>query len=193
VAAHLQEAAIVEAVLADEDRLHRRLHVVVDAALAGALEQREGPIMGVEHHLLRLARIGSYEQHPAVAEPHVGRLHDDRHAAQHDDLVAPVELVSLPRFESQRDVCCRRRCAALLVPLPGVTPNGIISTVVTKPAQLLKQSDQRQTFTRRLPFVRQKQLIELVPPRTDLGERLRLSLVTELGRFRSDDLPHNLP
>src|SRR5579883_1386872 len=32
--AHLQEAAIVEPVLADEDRLHRRLHVVVDAARA---------------------------------------------------------------------------------------------------------------------------------------------------------------
>jgi hypothetical protein len=30
--AHLQEAAIVEAVLADEDGLHCRLHVVVDAA-----------------------------------------------------------------------------------------------------------------------------------------------------------------
>jgi hypothetical protein len=30
VAAHLLEAAIVGAVLADEDRLHRRLHVVVD-------------------------------------------------------------------------------------------------------------------------------------------------------------------
>src|SRR5208282_5983746 len=38
MAAHLQEAAIVEAMLADEDRLHRRLHVVVDTALAGALE-----------------------------------------------------------------------------------------------------------------------------------------------------------
>ena len=38
VAAHLQEAAIVEASLADEDRLHRRLHVVVDAAPASALE-----------------------------------------------------------------------------------------------------------------------------------------------------------
>src|SRR6202035_1612011 len=37
--AHLQEAAIVEATLADEDRLHRRLHVVVDAATASALEQ----------------------------------------------------------------------------------------------------------------------------------------------------------
>ena len=30
--AHLEKAAIVLAVLADEDRLHRRLHVVVDAA-----------------------------------------------------------------------------------------------------------------------------------------------------------------
>ena len=28
VAAHLKEAAIVEALLADEDRLHRRLHVM---------------------------------------------------------------------------------------------------------------------------------------------------------------------
>src|SRR5215469_16733122 len=36
--AHLQEAAIVDAVLADEDRLYRRLHVVVDAASAGAFE-----------------------------------------------------------------------------------------------------------------------------------------------------------
>ncbi len=35
MAAHLQEAAIVEAIFADKDRLHRRLHIVVDAALAG--------------------------------------------------------------------------------------------------------------------------------------------------------------
>src|SRR4029078_10980859 len=41
--AHLQETAIVEAVLADEDRLHRGLHVVVDPAPAGPLEQRKGP------------------------------------------------------------------------------------------------------------------------------------------------------
>src|SRR5215469_16402494 len=39
MAAHLQKAAIVEAVLADKDRLHRRLHVVVDAAPARALEE----------------------------------------------------------------------------------------------------------------------------------------------------------
>ena len=69
MAAHLQEATIVEAVLADEDRLHRRLHVVVDAAPAGALEEDEGPIVRVEHHLLRLARIGPHEQHTAMTEP----------------------------------------------------------------------------------------------------------------------------
>ena len=65
--AHLQEAAIVEAAPA-EDRLHRRLHVVVDVASAGPLEQSKGPVAGVEHYLLRLARIGPHEQHPAVAK-----------------------------------------------------------------------------------------------------------------------------
>jgi hypothetical protein len=57
MAAHLQEAAIVKAVLADEDRVHRGLHVVVDAAPAGPFELREGAVVGIEHHLLRLARI----------------------------------------------------------------------------------------------------------------------------------------
>jgi hypothetical protein len=42
----LQEAAIIEAALANKDRLYRRLHVVVDAASAGALEQSERPVMG---------------------------------------------------------------------------------------------------------------------------------------------------
>jgi hypothetical protein len=74
MAAHLQEAAIVEAILADEDGLDRGLHVVVDAAAAGALEQGERPVVGVEHHLLRLPRIGTHEQHAAVAEPDMGDM-----------------------------------------------------------------------------------------------------------------------
>src|SRR4029079_5027378 len=44
VAAHLKEATIVLPVLADEHCLHRGLHVVVDAARAGAAEKGEGPI-----------------------------------------------------------------------------------------------------------------------------------------------------
>src|SRR5436190_21345672 len=38
VAAHPQKAAVVPAVLADEDAINGRLHIVVDAARAGALE-----------------------------------------------------------------------------------------------------------------------------------------------------------
>src|ERR1700735_5607360 len=66
--AHLEEAAIVLAILADEDRLHRSLHVVVDAAPAGALEEGKGAFVRVEHHLLRLARVSAHEHHAAVAE-----------------------------------------------------------------------------------------------------------------------------
>jgi len=54
VTAHLQKAAVELAVLADEDRLHRRLHVVVNAARAGAPEEGKRPVVGVEYHLLRL-------------------------------------------------------------------------------------------------------------------------------------------
>ncbi len=134
VAAHLQEAAIVETIFTDEDRLHRSLHIVVDAALAGAFEQRERPVVGVKHHLLRLARIGPHDQHPAVTKPDMGNLHDHRHAAQQDDFVAPIELVGLSRRKAQRDISRGRRCATLLAPLPRITPNGIVSALVAKPA-----------------------------------------------------------
>jgi hypothetical protein len=67
VAAHLQEAAIVRPLAADEDRVHRRFQVVVDAPRAGPAEERERPVMRVEHHLQRRARVGTDEPHPAVA------------------------------------------------------------------------------------------------------------------------------
>jgi hypothetical protein len=36
-------------------------------------------------------------RHPAVAEPQMRHRYDRRHALEHDDLVAPVELVGLYR------------------------------------------------------------------------------------------------
>jgi hypothetical protein len=102
MAAHLQEPPIVDALPADEDRIDRRLHVVVDAAGAGAFEEGERPIVGVEHHLLRLARIGPHEQHAAVAEPHMRDLHLHGHAIDQNDLLAPVELVGLAGGKAQR-------------------------------------------------------------------------------------------
>ena len=55
--AHLLEPTIVGAVATHEDRVDRGLHVVVDAAHAGPLEEGKSPVMGVEDHLLGLARI----------------------------------------------------------------------------------------------------------------------------------------
>src|SRR3954467_11016399 len=49
VRTHLQEAAIILASLAHEDRFHRRLHVVVDAAPADAAIEQERLVVGVEH------------------------------------------------------------------------------------------------------------------------------------------------
>jgi len=138
VRAHLQEAAIVLPVLAGEDRLHRSLHIIVDAARACALEKREGAVMRVEHHFLGLARIGPHEHHPAVAEADMRDLHRRRHAVHHDDLVAPVELVGLARRERQRHIGARRLARVLAAPGPGVAPHGVVAALVAKRSEVLE-------------------------------------------------------
>src|SRR3954447_8929060 len=75
VGAHLQEAAVIDPALADEDALDRRLPVVVEPAPACAPEEGERPIMGIEHHLLRLAWIGAHEQHARAARRSAARRH----------------------------------------------------------------------------------------------------------------------
>lgn len=75
MAAHLQEAAVVLPLLASKHGIHRSLHVIVDAARAGAPEEGKRPLMRVEHHLLALAHIGPGEHHPAVAKPDMRHLH----------------------------------------------------------------------------------------------------------------------
>ncbi|MGY2935968.1 hypothetical protein ACVWZ6_005570 [Bradyrhizobium sp. GM6.1] len=120
------------------------LHVVVDAAHAGALEQGERPVVGVEHHLLCLARIATHEQHPAVAEPDMGGLHHHRHAIEQDDLVAPVKLVSFSGRKAKRDVGSGRGLSALLAPSPGVAPHGVVTAVIAALTQLLEHPDQCQ-------------------------------------------------
>ena len=136
--AHLKKAAIVLPVLADEDRLHHRLHIVIDAARAGALEESERPIVGVEHHLLRLARISAHEHHAAVAEADMGDLHGRGHPVHHHDLVAPIELVGLARCKNERHVSLRQRGAALLAPGDRITSNRGVAAAVTEAPQLLE-------------------------------------------------------
>ena len=156
-----------------------------------ALEQGKGPVVGVEHHLLRLARIGPHEQHAAVAEPDMGHLHGDRHAAQQDDLVAPVELIGLARRKAQRHIGRGRRLAAFLGPSPSIAAHGIVAAFIATAAQFLEEADQGQAFAWRFAFIRRQQLVEFITPSSDFGERLNFSLVAELSRARADHLPYD--
>ena len=104
-----------------------RFHVVVEAAPTGALEERERPFVRVEHHLLRLTRIGAHEHHAAAAKSDVGDLQRHRCAVQHDDLMAPVELIGFAGRKRQRHIGVRRRARMLPAPLARVTANGVRS------------------------------------------------------------------
>jgi hypothetical protein len=193
VSAHLLEAAVVGAVLADEDRVHGRLHVVVDPARAGAPEEGERLVVGVEDHLPRLARIGPHERHPAVAEADVGDLHRRRHPVDQDGLVAPVELIRFAGVETQRDICRSRRLTLGLHPRGRVAPHGIVANVVTKRPELLENPDAGQPLALRLPGILHQNPVEFSAPRPDLRPRLDPALIGELGHAGSHHFPYGLP
>ena len=155
-------------------------------------EKRERPVVRVEHHLLRLARIGAHEHHAAVAEPDVGDLHRRRHAVHDDDLVAPIKLVGLARRKGQRNVGRRRRARMLLPPTDRVTTDGGVAAVKAKPLHLLENANQRQTLARRFLRIGLQRSLEPLAPRPKPRHRLPRPLVTKLRRPRPDDLPHYL-
>jgi hypothetical protein len=90
MAHHLQKAPVEGPLLAGEHSVDRRLHVVANTALAGALEERERLFVGIEHHLLGFARVSPHERHAAVAQPHVRDLGDGRGSVDDHVLVAGV-------------------------------------------------------------------------------------------------------
>ena len=108
MAAHLEKAPVEPSLPANEHGFDRGLHVVVNAAPTGAAEKGKTAVMSIKHHLLALARIGSHEQHPAVAEPDMGDLDRHRRAVDQHHIVAPVELVGFSRGKAKRhEGCCR--------------------------------------------------------------------------------------
>src|SRR5438477_1012034 len=189
---HPQEATVVLTVLADEDGLDRRLHVVVDAARAGALEEGEGAAVRVEHHLLGLARISPHEQHPAVAQPDMRDLHGHRRAVDQHDLMRPVELVGLARRKAQRYIGFRRGRAALDTPPLRVTPNRVVAAFITQTAQLLEDPDQRQPLASRLRLVTRQHPVKIGVPQPQLRPRLYYPHVRERGCSRSQNLAHRI-
>jgi hypothetical protein len=149
--------------------------------------------MGVEHHLLCLARVAPHKQHPAVAEPDMGGLHDHRHAIEQDDLMAPVELIGFSRRKAQRNVGRCRRLPAFLAPPSGVTAHGIVTAIIATPAQLFKDPDQRQLLASSLGCVHCQQSVEFCCPSSQLRPRLDNTLVLEGGLARPQHLPDRVP
>ena len=102
--AHLLEPAIAGPLLANKNRVHRRLHIVIDTPRTGPAEKGERFIMGVKHHLLRLARIGPNKRHPTVAEANMRHLDRRGRAINQDNFLAPVELIRLTGIKAQRNI-----------------------------------------------------------------------------------------
>ena len=65
-------------------------------------------------------------------------LDGDRRAIEHDDLMAPGELVGFTRSKAQRNVRYGRRLPVRLAPSPGVTPHGIVAAFVTAAAHPMR-------------------------------------------------------
>ena len=84
------------------DLVHRSLHVVVDAASGHAAQGGEAAGVGIEQHLVALARVGHKPERPAGAQLHVRDLRAVVDAADHQTFLAPVELERLAQLEAQR-------------------------------------------------------------------------------------------
>ncbi len=190
VRAHLQKAAIIPARLADEDRLDRRLHVVVDAAPADPAEELERLVMGVEHQFLGLAKVDTHERHTAVRQLHVRRLYRQRQTLEGDRLVAPVELVGLPRCEAHWHIGMHRNPGAFIAPRLHEPMHAVVRAVISAPTHFLEQSLCRAAFPlRQLGFLLQN-LRQNLNPFAELRRRLNPPCVFELRLVASNDLAH---
>ncbi len=191
--AHLQEAPIVLASPAHEDRLNRRLHVVVDAAPAHAAIELERLVVGVEHQLLGLAEVSAHERHPAVRQLHVRRFDGQRQTLQGDRFVAPVELVGLARGKAHRHKRPRRNPCPFLPPRLDEAVHTVVRTVIAAPTQLLEQPLRRPPLAPWQSGFLLEHLVENRHPLTELRHWLHAASVSELGLPAAVHSPNGRP
>ena len=193
MAAHLLETPIISTVTANKDRVYRSLHIVVNSTGTGTAEENERLVMGIEDHLLRLSRIGSHKQHPAVAQSNMGHLHGRRHTVYQHDLMAPVELIGFARIKTERNICGCRRFLFFLGPCSCVTSNGIVATTISKSAEFLKDPDTCEPVPLRFARIRSQHLVKVGLPGPDLWLWLDAALVCQFRDAGPDHLPHRVP
>ena len=196
VVGHDQEAPVEHSLLADEHCIHSRLHVVVDAPGGRAAEEGEGSGMGVEHHLLALARVGPHVHRPGRAEPHVGDLHPQGRAGDLHVLMAPVELEGLARTKHQRhegQSGVGHALAPLARPAERIPAHRGVGAVVAIPHQQVPDAGQPQPIAPRPRLVLLQQFIQALLERPNLGQGLDVALVGEGALRRADRLANHLP
>ena len=127
---------------------------------------------------------------PAVRQLHVRRLDRQRQARKRDRLVAPVELVGLPRREAHRHIGVGRNAGAFVAPSLDEPMHAVVGAVISASAQLLKQPLGRTAFApRELAFLLQD-LRQNLDPIAELRRGLNPALVLELGLVAPNDLAH---
>ncbi|CAM3309287.1 hypothetical protein GLUCOINTEAF2_0204079 (plasmid) [Komagataeibacter intermedius AF2] len=149
--------------------------------------------MRVKHHFLRLARIGTNEHHPAVAQTHMRDLHLYRHTTQNDNLMAPVKLVSLSRCKTQRNIGGPPPHLMAVFPPSAISPYGIIASFISFLTQQFEQTDEAQPFAGRTRHVLLKKSAQSSLPWTNPGKRLSFSVIVKRRLSRPDHLAYRLP
>ncbi|GJE04694.1 hypothetical protein GMJLKIPL_6660 [Methylobacterium isbiliense] len=192
VRAQLQEAAVEGAGASHEDGGDGRAHVVVDAAPAGTAEEAEGALVAVEDHLLGLARVGAQQEVAAMAEPDVGDLDLDSDAREPGALMAPVELVSLPWGEGERDEQALQARRPLREPSLGIAAHGIVAARIAFVSEVLEHAHVAQALTLGLGEFLGEQEVEASDVAVELRPRLVLALVGEGCLVRAQRLAHDL-
>src|SRR5262245_41172800 len=127
-------------------------------------------------------------------EPGNARLR--RRTSDHDDLVAPVELVGLARCEHQWHEGLRGALAGPPLPASCVTAHGIIAAEITALAQPFVETQERQPLPLRFGRILLQQPLQRRDMGPELRHRLLAMIVAPLRRIglllRSNDVTYRV-
>jgi hypothetical protein len=134
------EAAIEVPFLAHQNGIDYRLQIVVNHPLGHATKEGKGPVVGIEHHLLRFAGIADDKHLPAIRQPEVGHLDAQRHTTDLHVFLAPVKLASITGCKHQRDKgFLDTRLGLCRFPLFHEALHAVVGTSITLGLQAFKE------------------------------------------------------
>src|ERR1700722_6794965 len=143
MAGHRLKTQIDAPLLAAAYLVHGGTHVVVDPASRHATQNPEGMMVRVEQHLMRLQRIGTDDEGPAVAEFAVRNLQLGPRAADDGEILTPVELKRFAWRKRQRHERAPAgsplNLLAFLLPGPREGGNPIVGAVIAQADQVTVQ------------------------------------------------------